>query len=117
MEKHYQVTGMTCDGCVRTVTEKLSAVPGVQSVQVNLEKGQAKVTGRPLTFLLKRALKDTLGYFGSLTSSQKRFQFKLGLFFMVANKDSDVSRCVPSKIKTPLWKQITFARRCRGTMR
>ncbi|AXI57625.1 copper-binding protein [Streptococcus dysgalactiae subsp. dysgalactiae] len=36
---------------------------------------------------------------------------------MVANKDSDVSRCVPSKIKTPLWKQITFARRCRGTMR
>ncbi|HEQ9086333.1 TPA: heavy-metal-associated domain-containing protein [Streptococcus pyogenes] len=59
MEKHYQVTGMTCDGCVRTVTEKLSAVPGVQSVQVNLEKGQAKVTGCPLTFLLKRALKDT----------------------------------------------------------
>lgn len=38
MEKHYQVTGMTCDGCARTVTEKLSAVPGVQSVQVNLEK-------------------------------------------------------------------------------
>lgn len=59
MEKHYQVTGMTYDGCARTVTEKLSAVPGVQSVQVNLEKGQAKVTGRPLTFLLKRALKDT----------------------------------------------------------
>lgn len=27
MEKHCQVTGMTCDGCARTVTEKLSAVP------------------------------------------------------------------------------------------
>ena len=74
MEKHYQVTGMTCEGCARTVTEKLSAVPGVQSVQVNLEKGQAsvqvnlekgqaKVTGRPLTFLLKRALKGSVAKF------------------------------------------------------
>ncbi|AAX72556.1 copper-binding protein [Streptococcus pyogenes] len=38
-------------------------------------------------------------------------------FFVVTHKDSDVSRCVPSKIKTPLWKQITFARRCLRTMR
>ncbi len=59
MEKTYRVNGMKCQGCVNSVTEKLSAVRGVEKVDVNLEKAQAKVTGNPLTLSLKRALKDT----------------------------------------------------------
>ncbi|SIS70773.1 heavy-metal-associated domain-containing protein [Alicyclobacillus vulcanalis] len=39
-----RVKGMTCDGCVRSVTRALSAVEGVTSVDVSLEKGEAVVT-------------------------------------------------------------------------
>ncbi|MCI6871967.1 heavy-metal-associated domain-containing protein [Streptococcus hyointestinalis] len=59
MEKTYQVSGMKCEGCANTVTEKLSAVRGVEKVDVNLEKGQVTVTGKPFKLSLKRALKDT----------------------------------------------------------
>lgn len=38
MEKTYEVTGMKCQGCVKTVTEKLSAVRGVEKVVVDLDK-------------------------------------------------------------------------------
>ncbi|WP_307975794.1 heavy metal-associated domain-containing protein [uncultured Streptococcus sp.] len=59
MEKTYEVTGMKCDGCVNTVTEKLSAVRGVEKVVVDLDKKQATVTGKPFKFMLKGALKGT----------------------------------------------------------
>lgn len=37
------VTGMTCGGCVNSVHKVLSALPGVQSVEVTLTPGQARV--------------------------------------------------------------------------
>ncbi len=37
------VTGMTCGGCVNSVQKVLSAVPGVQSVEVTLTPGRARV--------------------------------------------------------------------------
>ena len=59
MEKTYGVIGMKCDGCAKTVTEKLSAVKGVEKVVVDLDKKQATVTGKPWILSLKRALKGT----------------------------------------------------------
>lgn len=41
----YEVQGMTCDHCVRAVTEEVGAVDGVESVEVSLEQGAAVVTG------------------------------------------------------------------------
>ena len=41
----YDVQGMTCDHCVRAVTEEIGAVDGVESVDVSLEQGAAVVTG------------------------------------------------------------------------
>jgi len=38
------VTGMTCGGCVGSVQRVLAALPGVQSVEVTLTPGQARVT-------------------------------------------------------------------------
>ena len=35
----YQVTGMTCEHCVRAVTSELAAVPGVSAVTVALVPG------------------------------------------------------------------------------
>jgi len=41
------VTGMTCGGCVNSVTKVLTALPGVQSAEVTLTPGQARVTYDP----------------------------------------------------------------------
>ena len=40
----WQVQGMTCGHCVASVTEELSELPGVQSVDVELETGRVTVT-------------------------------------------------------------------------
>lgn len=44
MKHTYQVTGMTCEGCQRSVQEKLQSVAGVTAVEVNLEKGEALIS-------------------------------------------------------------------------
>jgi copper chaperone len=41
----FNVTGMTCANCVRHVTEAVTSVTGVDSVEVNLEAGTASVQG------------------------------------------------------------------------
>ncbi|MEJ2792696.1 heavy metal-associated domain-containing protein [Iodobacter sp. LRB] len=38
-----KIEGMTCMGCVRTLTSVLSALPGVNHVAIDLESGIAKV--------------------------------------------------------------------------
>lgn len=40
----YYVTGMTCEHCVRAVTTELVILPGVQSVDVDVESGAVTVT-------------------------------------------------------------------------
>lgn len=49
----YPVTGLTCDHCVHAVTEELQALPGVDTVAVDLQAGgtsQVTVTSaEPLT--------------------------------------------------------------------
>jgi copper chaperone CopZ len=42
MITEYTVTGMTCEHCVKHVTEEVSAIPGVTDVQVSLA-GDMKV--------------------------------------------------------------------------
>jgi len=42
-EIRLQVDGMTCQGCVRSVTRVLEGLPGVQMVQVSLDRGEALV--------------------------------------------------------------------------
>lgn len=39
----YEVTGMTCDHCVRAVTEELEQVEGVTAVSVDLATGEVTV--------------------------------------------------------------------------
>lgn len=43
MEHVYAVSGMTCMGCVASVTDKLLLVNGVENVEVSLEKKEAKI--------------------------------------------------------------------------
>ena len=39
-----KVTGMTCGHCVRSVSEAIGSLEGVQSADVQLESGRATVT-------------------------------------------------------------------------
>ena len=58
------VTGMTCQGCVASVTRVLKAVPGVSEVLVELTTGTAKFAyDKSLATLpvLKAAIEDA-GY-------------------------------------------------------
>jgi copper chaperone len=42
-----KVNGMTCGGCVRSVTRVLEAVPGVEKVAVSLEEGEVELRFDP----------------------------------------------------------------------
>ena len=42
-EQILSISGMTCGGCVNSVTRVLKALPGVQHVEVTLVPGQAKL--------------------------------------------------------------------------
>ena len=39
------IAGMTCNHCVMSVTEEVSAVPGVTAVEVDLATGRMQVQG------------------------------------------------------------------------
>ena len=59
----YRVDGMSCDHCVRAVTEELSAIDGVRDVAVDLAAGRVAVTStRPLERAEVAAAVDEAGY-------------------------------------------------------
>jgi copper chaperone len=59
----FTVTGMTCDHCVRSVTEEVGAVDGVTDVQVDLASGRVEVaSSRPLTVEKVREAVEEAGY-------------------------------------------------------
>ena len=54
-----KVEGMTCQHCVKTVRETLSAVPGVDRVtEVDLERGETLVDGQAKAEALVAALQE-----------------------------------------------------------
>ena len=42
-----KIAGMSCGHCQRSAKEALESVEGVESAEVSLEEGTAKVTGSP----------------------------------------------------------------------
>ena len=67
---HLEVQGMSCGGCVKSVSTALTRVTGVSTVDVDLQAGRATVTGDlpqggdPLVLALTAA-----GYPAKLTSA------------------------------------------------
>lgn len=63
MNQTINVTGMTCQNCVRHVSQALSALPGVRSVQVDLDSGAARLeSDREIPAGELRAVLDEAGY-------------------------------------------------------
>lgn len=61
--QHYVVSGMTCQHCVSSVTEEVSAVFGVTDVVVDLASGQLTVTSDDaIAFDEIEAAVDEAGY-------------------------------------------------------
>ena len=60
-ERSYEVEGMTCHSCVAMVTEEVSEVPGVISVDVDLPSGRVTVAGDADDDAVRRAIVEA-GY-------------------------------------------------------
>lgn len=59
----FTVKGMTCSHCVQSVTEEISALPGVTGVTVDLASGGVTVASEaPLSDEAVRAAVDEAGY-------------------------------------------------------
>lgn len=56
------VGGMNCGHCVKSITERLSGLPGVENVDVSLETGLARVSGKNLAAATLRAAIEELGF-------------------------------------------------------
>lgn len=61
MSTTYAVSGMTCEHCVRSVTEEVSEVPGVAGVEVDLASGRLVVEGDAPVDALRAAVGEA-GY-------------------------------------------------------
>ena len=59
----YTVSGMTCDHCVRAVSQEVAAIAGVESVDIELESGQLTVRSEePVSDEAVAAAVDEAGY-------------------------------------------------------
>ena len=59
----FRVDGMTCDHCRNAVTTEICAVPGVESVAVDLDRGTVTVaSNRPVDRAHIAAAVDEAGY-------------------------------------------------------
>lgn len=59
----YTVSGMTCGHCVNAVSSEIAKLPGVSSVDVDLESGRVTVaSAEPLDDGAFRAAVDEAGY-------------------------------------------------------
>ncbi|NIH88316.1 heavy-metal-associated domain-containing protein [Amycolatopsis granulosa] len=62
-QQTYTVTGMTCEHCVRSVSEEVGEIPGVTGVAVDLPTGKVTVTSeQEITTDAVRAAVEEAGY-------------------------------------------------------
>lgn len=57
----FKVGGMSCQGCVKSVTKVLLELPGVNQAEVSLERGEARVdydAGKVTRAALRQAIED-----------------------------------------------------------
>ena len=67
MEETYKVGGMTCAGCVRSVTNALERLSGDLDVEVSLEAGTVRVRGEHTEAEIEKAVEDAGFDFGGRT--------------------------------------------------
>jgi len=58
----YSVAGVSCEHCCTSIENEVGAVAGVESVEVDLERGVVTVRGRDVNDDAVRAAIDEAGY-------------------------------------------------------
>ena len=53
-----KVSGMTCEHCVRAITQAVRALPGVEDVSVDLAQGDVTVAGTPNERAVREAIAE-----------------------------------------------------------
>lgn len=53
-----RVSGMTCGHCVSAVTKAVEAIPSVEDVAVDLERGEVTVRGTPDERAVRQAIAE-----------------------------------------------------------
>ena len=61
-QRIYRVEGMSCDHCRQSVSDEVSKVAGVESVDVDLASGRVTVRGNLMNDLAVRAAIGAAGY-------------------------------------------------------
>lgn len=76
MQQTYKIDGMTCNGCRTSVASKLAAIENVETVNVDLAKGEAEITlHKPVDIrILQNALPE------KFTLSEKKTEQKTETF-------------------------------------
>ena len=64
MTETYRVTGMTCDGCARAVTNAIKARSPAARVSVDLRASEVHVDGEPAPDQIRAAVEDAGFEFG-----------------------------------------------------
>jgi copper chaperone CopZ len=94
MQHTYNITGMTCGGCVASVEKALTTVPGVTAVDVSLEKSKAEVS------MSKHIDVETLK--NALSSKYQISEKKERNVFTSVNKSQEVEKSKLQQL-TPLF--------------
>lgn len=62
VEKTVVIEGMSCSGCVNSLTRVLSAVPGIEPLKIEVGKAQLKVDADIVTPAVIAAAVDRAGF-------------------------------------------------------
>jgi len=61
-EKTIKVNGMTCNHCKSNVENNLSAIPGIENIEIDLESGKVKMTGDDIDLSAVKNKVESIGY-------------------------------------------------------
>lgn len=61
-EKTVKVSGMTCNHCKANVHNNLSAIAGIENIEIDLESGKVKMTGEDIDLEVVKSKVESIGY-------------------------------------------------------
>ena len=61
-EKTIKVNGMTCNHCKANVQNNLSAIAGIENIEIDLESGKVKMTGDSIDLAEVKNKVESIGY-------------------------------------------------------
>lgn len=61
-EKTVKISGMTCNHCKTNVHNNLSAITGIENIEIDLESGKVKMTGEDIDLKEVKSKVESIGY-------------------------------------------------------